>query len=1008
MAQPIWLTPAGSLGTVPEGVFFQVPLLAEEPEGDPIFYQVIAGQLPPGVQCEETGLIVGVPKAIASIQGVPLDVSTDVTSKFAVRAYTKRVINGVTVINRLADRTFTLTVTGQDAPEFITPPGSIGTYYDGTQITDLQVEYTDTDPADNVIVKLAAGQLPPGLTLAPNGVISGFIQPESPIEATQGYSRDGQGYDEYSFDFSTRSVNVNYEFVLEVTDGKSSNLRTFTITVYSRDSLTADTTDFTADNTFITADVTPVRTPILLTPPGDLGRVRSDNFYAFKFDGIDLDGDEIRYELTLGAASGFDATGQGYDTVAFDRGTLELPPGLSLDPVTGWLYGYIPDLGLTENTYTFAIRVYEALNPDSVSDYYYFDITIIGAVDTEITWLTDSNLGTIDTGSVSLFYVAAVNAGGIPLNYRLQSGSDSSLPQGLSLLPSGDIAGRVSFNTFALDGGTTTFDVDNNDLFIDTPTTFDLTFNFTVEAYAASGAGNISTFKTFTIRINRAYNEPYENLYIQAMPPESDRQLIQSLLQNNQIIPKDLLFRVDDPNFGLAERVIYWHAYGLTSATYDEYISALYENHYWKNLVLGSVETAQATDSAGNVIYEVVYSRVVDNLVNDQGESVSKQVVLPYSINPGTATQTDVVYPNSLDNMRDQVIDTVGQISNILPRWMLSKQADGRVLGFTPAWVIAYTKPGKAKQIQYNIQQQFGTQLNKVDFEVDRYELDRLLSIHWNSTTQSWTPAGEETTFDRFGRALGITYIGNVDYGTDLAFSDINGRTLAYINSLGGIDGLVGGNLNGKKLIFVKQEDYVGLPQSYTPGLMDINLAWTRYTEPYSSVGYSNNTNLFDEAIVIPGQLAVENDPSLTNERMGIWTISVGTDNIVTLTLLENTVTNDYVTVVGGAKYKTAQLYRPSVPASGLFLINWQPLPSAIAEQTFFDGGSLRFIDPVDMYSNSTDFDRFLVFPYRTILGDVVPSPAPSPVVYWTNNNNARVGWKNISDQPVVWTNNTI
>ena len=31
MAQPQWVTPAGSLGTVPEGVFYSTPLLAIEP-----------------------------------------------------------------------------------------------------------------------------------------------------------------------------------------------------------------------------------------------------------------------------------------------------------------------------------------------------------------------------------------------------------------------------------------------------------------------------------------------------------------------------------------------------------------------------------------------------------------------------------------------------------------------------------------------------------------------------------------------------------------------------------------------------------------------------------------------------------------------------------------------------------------------------------------------------------------------------------------------------------------
>ena len=170
MAQPVWITPAGSLGTIPEGVFFQVPLLAEEPDlGETIYYTVIAGTLPAGVQCEQTGLIAGIPKAVASIQGVPSEVSNDVVSKFAVRAYTTQTVNGTTVINRLADRTFTLTVTGQDAPEFITPAGNIATYYDGSQVNDLQIEYTDTDPSDLVVVRLVAGKLPPGLSISATG-----------------------------------------------------------------------------------------------------------------------------------------------------------------------------------------------------------------------------------------------------------------------------------------------------------------------------------------------------------------------------------------------------------------------------------------------------------------------------------------------------------------------------------------------------------------------------------------------------------------------------------------------------------------------------------------------------------------------------------------------------------------------------------------------------------------------------------------------------------------------
>ena len=145
---------------------------------------------------------------------------------------------------------------------------------------------------------------------------------------------------------------------------------------------------------------------------------------------------------------------------------------------------------------------------------------------------------------------------------------------------------------------------------------------------------------------------------------------------------------------------------------------------------------------------------MLDNLVNNEGESVGKSVTLPYPIGGIDSTLITEVYPNSLINMRDQVIDTVGQISPMLPAWMVSKQADGSVLGFVPAWVIAYVKPGQGARVVYNIQQQFGDQLNLIDFKADRYEIDRRMTFAWepyNDSTESgqWQPGPPvATTFD--------------------------------------------------------------------------------------------------------------------------------------------------------------------------------------------------------------------------------------------------------------------
>jgi len=1206
MAQPVWITPAGSLGVIPEGVFYQETLRASTPPLDNtpvctatsattnlitcastaevtaglnvtftgttfggisefiryfvfevvsstqfsicetefsttaialtngsgqmtatftehVLYNVIAGELPSGIQVADNGVIVGVPIAVASLQGVPTEVSQDVTSKFTIRAYTN------SVPRMIRDRTFTLTITGNDVPEFITPAGPLSTYnsgtgqweitdtyYDGGQI-DYQIEYTNLDAADTVIVRLVGGELPGGVTITPTGLITGYIQPAANIDKLPGYDITAIYTEPY--DFIIQSVSRNYQFTLEVTDGKSSNLRTFEFFVYDRNSITADNTTITADTTTVTADEGTERAPFLLNAnPSNLGTVRSDNYYAYQFIGRDYDTPSIRYAIAVNQGAG-------------------LPPGLALDPITGWYYGYLPDQGVTSVEYSFNIVVYQTTyvgtpitctattfgtnritcndtsqlgtgqpiqftgttfggvtasatqiyyvlsvvsstqftvtdNPSSTtavalttasgsmianlivaSQPYPFTITLSGAVDAEVTWLTDSHLGSIVNGAVSLFQVEAVNRGGRTLSYRLEDGAFNELPQGLKLLPTGEISGRASFNTFAIDLGATT--IDNNS------TTWDSSFTFTVNAYAEdteqivydvesvdvidggtgyssvstpviefstpvgatavqaqagnvtvsggaitsvdvadSGAGYtgatgqsgsatvsiiagfggsgavlqavmrptgvrdvVSVYKTFTIRLIREYNAPYQNLIVQAMPPANDRLLVDSLLDDEQIFVPDYIFRPTDPYFGKATRVNYEHAYGLAPDALDRYVESLYQNHYWKNLVLGEIQTAQAVDAAGNVIYEVVYSKIIDNLVNAAGESVAKIVNLAYPIiDPGDgSTVLTQVYPNSLVDMRDQVIDVVGQISSTLPLWMTSKQSDGRVLGFTPAWVLCYTKPGRSRQIAYYIQSQFGQQLNQVDFKVDRYILDRELSRNWDTATQDWTPEPNLTTFDRFNTS-GYNFIGTVSIATDLAFADVNNRTLEYINNLGGLDGVIS-NINNNTLIFVKQEDYSGPPGSNYSNLSD---AWSDYIVLYDSGRYdqgppSYTQQSFDQAVIVPA--------SPVNERMAIWRISVDPlTTMVTLTLEDNTAVNDFVQIERGNFYRSAQLYHSSAPGPGLTVVSWLPLATVVTEETIFDQGSVAFEEPVDMYDPTDQYDKYLVFPKSNIL----------------------------------------
>ena len=775
-AQPIWITPPGSLGTIPKGAFYQVPLQVTESDGSTVYFQVIAGALPSGIECTTDGIIQGVPTNVVTTAEEATIIGVSVVSKFAIRAYTTKVVNGTTVVNRLADNTFTLTVAGLPNAEWVTPAGTLGQFFEGELlIPGVQLEYTtDSLVGLTPTVSLVSGFLPSGLSLSSTGLISGFIGPNPTNAAIAGFSRDDQGYDEYGFDFETNSPSYNFTFTLKVTDGLVSSLRDFSMYVWTPAAFVASTTPITADNSYVLASASNEQVPVIVNPQGSIGIAPSDTFFAYQFIGEDLSSYAVGY------------TGSN------------IPAGLTLDPVSGWLYGYINNVGLSEVTYTFYITPYQYNTPSIVGGNYQYSLTVTGPISANVTWLTPSNLGTIDNGDTSLFYVEAQSTSNLPLEYRLLTGSNSTLPQGLTLQPSGNIVGRVSFNTFALDNGTTTFD--------NGTTTFDMTYTFTVNAYSANGFVNVS--KTFSITVVRAYNTPYNNLYIKCMPPQSNRTLISSLLTNTSIFAPSLLYRSDDPNFGVSSFVNYYHAYGLNSANLDTYVASLELNHYWKNLTLGEIKTAQALDPVtGNVIYEVVYSEVIDDLVNNQGKSVGKEVILPYPLDANTPQQVDEVYPNALVDMRNQVIDVVGQESNMLPLWMLSKQSDGNVLGFTPAWVIAYTEPNQSGQIAYNIQTRFGTQLNLVDFKADRYELDNSMTVNWNSnpavlnltnlssngTTVTVSYATQSTPPFAIGSQIVIQNVSPISYNgtyfvtasttTSTTFSSSN--TATYIN--GGI-----------------------------------------------------------------------------------------------------------------------------------------------------------------------------------------------------------------------------
>jgi hypothetical protein len=138
------------------------------------------------------------------------------------------------------------------------------------------------------------------------------------------------------------------------------------------------------------------------------------------------------------------------------------------------------------------------------------------------------------------------------------------------------------------------------------------------------------------------------------------------------------------------------------------------ENFYRKRLQLGNVKVAHGQDSNGVHLYDIIYAEVIDELVNNNGASVSNIIVYPW-------TRNEVYYPASIQNMRTQLksitlIDyaTISVNDQLKPKYM---SAPGTT--YISTVPICYTLPGQSAEIVRRIKRS-GFKFNSVDFEIDR------------------------------------------------------------------------------------------------------------------------------------------------------------------------------------------------------------------------------------------------------------------------------------------------
>lgn len=792
MAQPAWDTPTGSIGTFPAllPIVFQL-------RADPVLpattltYTLLSGSLPNNVNITINGLIHGTP-------GV---VTTNENYIFTVRATDN--------LGNIRDRTFSLTVSGTAIPEFVTPNGSILSTQDSVWI-ELPIAVTNPISDNPIIIQKTEGELPPGLEISIDGVIRGYPKPpivtlttpavitnatatssinnSITVTSTIGFTpgravvfggttfgdiNAGQTYYVKSI-LNTTSFTITatqngptyiltngsglmtttlpasstgtptirtYNFALELSSPLGNDTGYYSITVINQNLPVSQggpgkpnnsrlpTILNTRPMTYNISDTDPyygyyILPPISPSQNAIMGNFESGEFFSFKIIGYDFDGNPIKY--------------------AFNN----LPANLTGNAETGWITGYPVLTSPGISTFNFSVGVYKSDAPVYASQLFNFTFNLRKDITGTITWITDSDLGQIINDTVSTLAIKAESD--IDLKYRLISGS---LPPNLSIASNGEIVGKVAnqpTNSVLNTGATSSY-------------------TFTVQVYSEVYS-SITASKTFTLNVLQQFSQPTDTLYIKASPSLEDRQILASLLENESIIPTEYLYRPDDLYFGKATSVIYEHAYGIYASSIQEYLSAITKNHYWRNITLGEIKTAVARDNDGNILYEVVYSEVIDNLNNPQGTSIQKEIYWPRLIDLGlgpwytsitdvytsweelldqkyytslTPGYARVLYPNSLFNMRTQISQVVGQEydSRLLPLWMTSQQANGSTLGYTTAWVICYTKPGFSEIIKNNINNQWTYTLNQINFQIDRFSVDKSSTYNYDNNTDppAWT-----------------------------------------------------------------------------------------------------------------------------------------------------------------------------------------------------------------------------------------------------------------------------
>ena len=911
MSTITWVTAKGDLGTIPESQYFKLQLSATDSDSQPLTYSLIAGELPGGMYITRAGEFRGAPTILSAVNQSKAYSFTARASNddgdVADRSFTLTVSNAVgpqifprpdligaffdgeflsyqfVTINDNPSATATYKVVQGDLPPGITlsSTGLLSGYVDiiAANIDDLgyeaaayetiifdalpestdkyfnfRVEVTDGGKFDTVdvrtlIVSKSNFTADNDITVVNNTFITidhdNRYRPiilNAPDSLPARVAGDTLAYKFLAYD--PEAKDVQWE-VAELAFSGLDQLDTPVIQTLNGDGSTGP---YTLDTAAAAVDIS-VRI--------------NDTIYLPTID-YTTSGTNLTFTSLTPSASDvitvlYIAPGTGFDSLLFDQGAEGLPIGLTINRDTGWLFGTLPTQTEETKTYNVSVRAFRELDPGVKSDPVVFSITVQRTLNEQIIWNTNENLGIMDNGAVSKLSISAYNTLGKELEYSTVYQPYRRIPQGLKVLSTGNLVGRVSFRYFSLDAAvgylpvTSTTDLEvgmsvqgigvaagckitaivdsktvevqpaiyvvqgtlltfSNDTTtkvrsttsnaittaIDSgTTTFDQNCRFTVKATTRDGTS--SATKSFRVFIKSRNLAPYENLYLKALPDNTERRSYVNTVTNPSFVPPANVYRPDDAYFGIQKNIKFLFSAGLSVAQASEMVSTIALNHYTKSINFGAIKTARALDSSGNVEYEVVYADIIDNQMfagNSPPLSTTLTNTNPYIQNGVEYGNT--IYTNSFTNMQKRLETGLGYTnSGALPRWMTSVQTNGKVLGLIRAVPLVYTNPGASELIAYRLRNS-GFTLNTIPFTVDRYQWDNSLSKFFDTTTNKFLPS-RDTTFDKLvdlnagTDVITTSVVGSVTNANAIVVSDNlkigYGWTLSSVDTLSsGID----------------------------------------------------------------------------------------------------------------------------------------------------------------------------------------------------------------------------